>query len=96
MSLITKYVFRGDCTTAITTDNGKSVMQISGPCFSCQQPLSVQVAPADYARFERGEFASECFPYLKADEREFLISGICDRCWDEMFGKEEEDGGDDS
>ena len=33
----------------------------------------------------------ECFPYLGAAEREFLMSGICGQCWNEMFGDDEEE-----
>lgn len=32
----------------------------------------------------------DAFPYLTADERELLISGICPDCWNGMFGEGEE------
>ena len=28
---------------------------------------------------------SNTVPFLTATQREFLISGICDYCWDELF-----------
>lgn len=34
--------------------------------------------------------AQDAFPYLTADEREMLISGICPDCWGGMFGEGEE------
>jgi DNA-directed RNA polymerase subunit RPC12/RpoP len=87
VGLITKYAFRGNCTTEVNDDNVK----IEGPCYSCSKPIAVTVKVADYKRFEGGEFAQDCFSYLSADQREFLISGICGECWDKMFPKEDED-----
>jgi hypothetical protein len=85
VSLITKYAFRGNCTA--TGDNGD--VKIEGPCYSCSRPVAVTVKVADYRKFEGGKFAQDCFPYLSAEQREFLISGICSACWDEMFPPEE-------
>lgn len=87
MGLITKYVFRGNCTTEVNDDDVK----IKGPCYSCGKPVAVTVKVADYGRFEGGEFAQDCFPYLPAEQREFLISGICGECWDSMFPPEDDD-----
>lgn len=91
MSLIAKYVFRGNCTTEAITENGQQKIKISGPCYSCGQSVSVTVNADDYADFERGKHAQHCFSYIPAGEREFLISGICDTCWDKMFAEVEEE-----
>jgi hypothetical protein len=50
-----------------------------------------QLLTADLARYKAGEFAQDCFPYLNAAQREFLISGISGESWDEMFPEEDED-----
>ena len=90
--MITKYVFRGDCTT---TDNGDETV-VKGPCISSGRSVTVVVKSADLARYKAGEFAQDCFPYLKAAQREFLISGISSEAWDEMFPVEsDDDDGDD-
>jgi hypothetical protein len=91
MNLITKYAFRGNCTTESEVDDGIDYVTVAGPCYSCQRPVSVRVVASDYVEFESGEFAQDCFPYLSAEQREFLISGICGTCWDEMFANPEED-----
>lgn len=45
--------------------------------------------PADgYRRYQAGEKAQDCFPDRSADDREFLISGICPECWDKTFGED--------
>ena len=33
----------------------------------------------------------DLFPYLSPDERELLISGTCNECWNEMFGGEDDE-----
>ena len=37
----------------------------------------------------------DIFPYLSAGERELLISHTCPKCWEEMFGSDEDDDFDD-
>lgn len=81
--LIEKYAFRpGVCDTTHADDTNAT---ITGPCYSCGQPQTVTVPIESLARFRRGEFAQDVFPTLPAEQREFLISGICGTCWDEMF-----------
>ena len=48
----------------------------------------------DYRSFENwmnGELVQNAFPYLDANERELLVSGICSECWSKMFPSEEEE-----
>ena len=58
-------------------------------CPFCGHANEVEVNEMDYFDWQDGELAQNAFPYLSADEREMLISGICPKCWDEMFGGEE-------
>lgn len=90
--LIDKYVFRGKCLITDVHDD----VTITGPCYYCQTPQTIGVKRADLNRFRDGEFAQHCFSYLSPDAREFLISGICGKCWDEMFSAEDVDHGDDA
>jgi len=59
-------------------------------CPFCGETNYVLVREEDYIAWQNGELAQIAFPYLSADEREMLISGICPTCWDEMFGSDEE------
>lgn len=59
-------------------------------CPFCGHANEVEVNEMDYLDWSDGELAQVAFPYLSADEREMLISGICPTCWDEMFGSDEE------
>lgn len=63
---------------------------INTACPICGKTTPVQIRRmADYNAWRNGKCAQDAFPYLSADEREMLISGICPTCWDNMFGKEE-------
>ena len=59
-------------------------------CPFCGRGNEVEVNEMDYLDWSDGELAQVAFPYLSADEREMLISGICPDCWDDMFGGDEE------
>jgi len=54
-------------------------------CPFCGKNHEVEVNEDDYWAWDDGELAQIAFPYLSAQEREYLISGICEVCWDEMF-----------
>ena len=64
-------------------------------CPFCGKAQFIAVNEADYWDWQEGELAQNAFPYLSADDREALISGICRDCWEEMFGSDEEPDEDD-
>jgi len=57
-------------------------------CLICGNVTEISVEINDYVDWQCGKLVQDAFPYLKADEREVLVSGICSDCWDNMFGKE--------
>ena len=59
-------------------------------CPFCGRANEIAVNEEDYWAWDDGELAQVAFPYLSANEREALISGICPTCWDKMFGDDEE------
>ena len=58
-------------------------------CPFCGKANFVEVNEADYDDWGDGVPVQVAFPYLSANEREALISGICPKCWDGMFPPEE-------
>lgn len=59
-------------------------------CPMCGRGNEIEVNEIDYLDWDDGMHAQDAFPYLSAEEREMLISGICPICWGKMF-----DGDDD-
>lgn len=91
MALVSKYAFRG-CTAEFDDNNGSPTLTFVGPCVECGGRIAVRT-PADAAlRFQAGSYAQDVFPELSPGEREFLISGICDACWDKIFGIDDSEG----
>lgn len=72
--------------------NYKEVCVVTS-CPMCGHANEVEVNEADYWDWDDGMLAQDAFPYLSADEREMLISGICPTCWNKMFScvNDEED-----
>lgn len=46
---------------------------------------------ADFKEWESGQPIQSVAPYLSEDERELLISGVCGKCFDDMFAGEDDD-----
>jgi hypothetical protein len=59
-------------------------------CPFCGHANCIEVNDVDYWAWQNGALVQDAFPYLSADERELLISGICSTCWNRVFGSEEE------
>lgn len=55
-------------------------------CQKCMGQFEIRGEDRDFIRWEEGELIQDALPYLSADERELLISGICGGCFDKMFG----------
>lgn len=64
--------------------NHKEVCIIT-TCPFCGHANEVEVNEADYWDWQDGALVQDAFPYLSADEREMLISGICPTCWEQTF-----------
>ena len=64
---------------------------ITTRCPFCGETHEIAVNENDYLDWQDGKLAQNAFPYLDADEREMLISGICPTCWDGMFETDEEE-----
>lgn len=62
-------------------------IEVMTSCPFCGHADSVFVNEADYWDWQDGTRAQDAFPYLSADDRELLISGICYQCWHKMFGE---------
>lgn len=48
--------------------------------------MEMTVDPGDIAKWKQGELLQVALPYLTADEREFLKTGITPQEWEDTFG----------
>ena len=60
-------------------------------CPFCHEAHEVAVNEMDYLDWQDGKLAQDAFPYLSASDREMLITGIDEDCWNGMFGADEEE-----
>lgn len=59
-------------------------------CPFCGKAHEVEVNEMDYLDWQDGALIQDVMPYLSAQEREHLISGICEDCWGKMFEGDED------
>jgi hypothetical protein len=58
-------------------------------CKFCDNIVTMRAIPEDIIEWRQGdELIQDALPYLEADEREILISGMCPKCWLRTFGEE--------
>ena len=63
---------------------------VAVPCRLCNEVADLTVNIEGFVAWQGGKLIQEALPELSADQRELLISGTCDKCWNEMFGSDEE------
>ena len=56
-----------------------------------EHTLELDITQEQLNRWQHGELIQKVMPNLSPGEREFLITGIVDEEWDEMFPKEEDE-----
>jgi len=59
-------------------------------CPLCGSEKVIIVRHVDYIDWMGGAHTQDAFPYVPAEEREMLISGICPDCYDRMFADSDE------
>ena len=60
-------------------------------CSHCKKTYSLEVFKSDLNDYiNNGKLVQLAFPYLSAGERELIISGICDTCFNNIFDDNEE------
>lgn len=62
-------------------------VKVKTRCPICDKVTIVTADSEDIRRYESGALIQDAFPTLSASEREMLKTGICPKCWDDMFGE---------
>lgn len=66
-------------------------VDISMSCFKCGEMHSVNVDLAQYGAWLNGELIHRAMPQLSATEMEQLVSRLCPKCQDSIFGSDDEE-----
>jgi hypothetical protein len=62
-----------------------AMIRMTRNCTTCGKPQSIEIKPSSLLAWRNGELIQRAFPYLNSSERELLLSGTCEKCWDDMF-----------
>ena len=62
-----------------------SKIELKRNCPVCRRTQFVVVEQEDYDKYQNGMYVQDAFPYLRAEQREMFITGICSECWKKMF-----------
>jgi hypothetical protein len=58
---------------------------LSGVCSDCKSPQAMTVLAEELFNWQHGVLIQNAFPNLTIDQREFLLSGLCGKCFDKIF-----------
>lgn len=64
-------------------------MVIKTVCPVCSAEKEIYTPTKNHVDWKNGALIQNAMPWLNADDRERLISGICPECYNKMFGEEE-------
>jgi len=69
-----------------------SMITLQITCWHCKRLFFVNVEKTDHdVWLARQGLAQDIFHYLSDGERELIISGTCDTCFDELFPQDEDE-----
>tara|TARA_R100000995_G_C3413154_1_gene90376 strand:- start:334 stop:555 length:222 start_codon:yes stop_codon:yes gene_type:complete len=71
--------------------NDELSFELEAECQHCDYKEQIYVRECDYDAWHNGEFIQDVMSYLSAAQRELMISGTCDSCWQKFFPDDEVD-----
>lgn len=66
------------------------ITHITQPCIMCGETSQVEVEVADLLRWRQGALVQDVWPHWTDGQRELLISGTHDACFDALFAEPDE------
>ena len=66
-------------------DFNNQLIKIQKICPHCKKTNTIMVDRRAYSEWRAGKLIQQAFPNLSNDQREILKTGICPKCWDELF-----------
>ena len=58
-------------------------------CPVCGKSYTVTVLRDEFIKWRNGGRIQECMPSLSDEDREALLTGICEDCWNKMYGEDD-------
>lgn len=62
----------------------EKIISIKCICPLCGKNHIVKVKKSDYDAWQNGALIQRAFPYLSASEREYLMTGLCNNCFNKL------------
>jgi hypothetical protein len=69
--------------------SGNSIEVTTLPCMVCGTRHTFTLNYGAYMRWQRGQYVQDCFPEMSPGDREILINGTCDECFNQLFPAED-------
>ena len=63
---------------------------VTRACQLCHETKEIHCTDEQYRRWLDGELIQRAMPDVPKGERELLISGICDQCFDRIFPEDDD------
>ena len=87
--------------SAVLAENGNTTLLLSAKSSLTGKPATMQMEVPSLAKFQEdyadwdlgGKLVQNAFPYLNAEQREFLMTGITPEEWEQLFGHDDEVSG---
>ncbi|MCB0738980.1 MAG: hypothetical protein KDC92_15835 [Bacteroidetes bacterium] len=73
-----------------SNENNCGQMESVVKCIGCNKEHRIVTNAQKYVDWLNGELINNALPELNAEQKELLISGTCNSCWDLMWGEEED------
>jgi hypothetical protein len=77
-----------DAACRFTEDSNNYI--VVGECLSCKKSVMVHIPKPHLYKYRQGAHIQDAMPTLTPGDREFLISGVCEPCFDEMWVEDDE------
>ena len=83
-----QFAFSDDVTRTVSSDG--SWVRFEGQTKSGKD-FAISTSLVDAQRWLNGELIQNCFRHLTSEQREILMTGFDDECWNSMFAESEEE-----
>lgn len=83
-------IFKSDIIN-LSKEREVNNMIITNTCPFCGRESEVAVTMEGWSKYVNGFSVQTAFPKLSATEREIIISGICPKCQDSIFGGDDDE-----